>query len=111
MVMEKNNRELLEKLKSLRSNPSSIHDLNDTELNNIFSVLNINENTGVENTQNQANTKGMMLTKNNPMYRGEETRENNNFSRYRIDGFAAPLILASITLLYGIIFMLIISNY
>ena len=110
MVMEKNNRELLEKLRALKTNPGMVHDLNDEDLNSIFSVLEQKDNTDNISSKNQSNSKGRMLTKNNPMYRGEETRENNKFAHYRIDGFAAPLILASITLLYGIIFMFIISN-
>ena len=109
--MEKNNRELLEKLRALKSNPDMVRDLNDEDLNNIFSALEPKENTENISAQNQTNSKGIMLTKTNPIYRGEETRENNKFSSYRIDGFAAPLILASITFIYGLIFMLIISNY
>ena len=111
MVMEKNNRDLLEKLRELKTNPSMVHDLNDEDLNSIFSVLESKENRGVEDTQKRSNSRGMMLTKNNPMYRGEETRENNKYSSYRIDGFAAPINLATITIIYGIIFLLIISNY
>lgn len=111
MVMEKNNRELLEKLRALKSNPNMVRDLNDDDLNNIFSVLEPKDNTENISTQNQSNTRGMMLTKTNPIYKGEETRENNKFVNHRIDGFAGAIILASITLLFGVVFLLIISNY
>ena len=107
--MEKNNRELLEKLRALKSNPDMVRDLNDEDLNNIFSALEPKEEK--ESIGENKSNKGIMLTKTNPIYKGEETRENNRFSSYRIDGFAAPLILASITFIYGLIFMLIISNY
>ncbi len=86
--MEKDNKQLLEKLKGVINDRSKIKDLTDEELNLLYSLANNSKN----NVKQETN--GRQMVKKN--------------SQSRIDGFAGPVILATITLFFGIIFMLII---
>ena len=96
--------------RKLMENPREIENMDATTLKAIASL--IREQEKLDSTKNTSSgiEKGNSLKFTHPSYRGEETRSDNVFNR-RIDGYAGPLILSTITLLFGVIFMLIIFNY
>lgn len=107
----KNDIDVTEAYKSLIADPSLINNMSAETLKNIADLIRTQETMAKENNQgSNSQEKGISLALTNPYYKGEETRTNNNFNR-RIDGFAGPIILASITLIFGLIFMLIIFNF
>ena len=100
--------DVTEDYKTLMADPSKINDMSADTLKAIAQLIREQEN--LDSSNHSSMEKGNSLSLTNPFYRGEETRTNNNFNR-RIDGYAGPIILASITLIFGIIFMLIILNF
>ena len=100
--------DVTEAYKSLISDPSQINNMSAETLKAIADLIR-EQNSFSSNTTN-TNQKGISLGLTSPYYKGEDTRTENAFNR-RIDGFAGPIILASITLIFGIIFMIIISNF
>lgn len=85
--MEMGNKDLLEKLKAIKEDRGNVKNLTDDELNYIYEQVNSSKVNG--------NKKGKVFTK---------IKSKNE----RVDGYAGPVILAAITLFFGIIFMLII---
>ena len=93
--------------KTLMVDPTQINNMSIETLREISKLIKDQESLNTSSTNSQE--KGVALGLTNPHYRGEETRTNNNFN-IRIDGFAGPIILSSVTLIFGIIFMLIIFS-
>ncbi len=100
--------DVTEAYKTLMADPSQMNNMSADTLKTIVSLIREQEKLDSSSTNSQE--KGVSLGLTNPYYRGEENRSENTFNR-RIDGFAGPIILSSITLLFGIIFMLIIFNF
>lgn len=108
-VMEnKKGIDVTEAYKNLMADPSQMNNMSVETLKSIVSLIREQERLDSSSTNSQA--KGVSLGLTNPYYKGEETRTNNVFNM-RVDGFAGPIILSSITLIFGIIFMLIIFNF
>ena len=93
--------------KTLMADPSQINNMDVDLLKEISKLIREQEKLDSSSTNSIEQGKSLGLT--NPYYKGEETRTNNNFNM-RVDGFAGIFILSSITLIFGIIFMLIIFN-
>lgn len=93
--------------KTLMADPTQMDNMSIETLREISKLIKEQESLNTSSTNSQE--KGVSLGLTNPYYKGEETRTNNNFN-IRIDGFAGPIILSSVTLIFGIIFMLIIFS-
>ena len=93
--------------KTLIADPTQMNNMSIETLREISKLIREQESLNTSSTNSQE--KGVSLGLTNPHYKGEETRINNNFN-IRIDGFAGPIILSSVTLIFGIIFMLIIFS-
>jgi len=100
--------DVTEAYKTLLEDPREINNMNVDTLKAIADLIREQEN--LNSDKNPSNKIGISLGLTNPYYRGRETKSENVFNK-RIDGFAGPIILASITLIFGLIFMLIIFNF
>lgn len=104
----KKNIDVTEEYKTLMEDPSQINNMSAETLRAISDLIREQERLNSNNSSSVS--KGNVLAFTNPYYRGEETRTNNTFNR-RIDGYAGPIVLASITVIFGLIFMLIVFNF
>ena len=100
--------DVTEAYKILMADPTQINNMSVDILREISKLIKEQEKLDSSSTNSQE--KGVSLGLTSPYYKGEETRTNNNFNM-RIDGFAGPIILSSIALIFGLIFMLIIFNF
>lgn len=100
--------DVTEAYKTLIADPSEIDNMSADTLKAIVSLIREQDNLNSNNSNREE--KGISLGLSSPYYKGEETRTNNTFNK-RIDGFAGPIILSSITLIFGLIFILIIFNF
>jgi len=100
--------DVTEAYKTLMTDPSAINNMSVDTLRAIASL--IREQESLNSNSSNTNQKGVALGLTNPYYKGQDTRTENVFSQ-RVDGFAGPIILASIALIFGLIFMLIIFNF
>lgn len=100
--------DVTEAYKTLMSDPSQINNMDVETLKEISKL--VKEQEKLDSTSNKNQQQAVSLSLTNPYYKGMENRSENVFNK-RIDGFAGAIILSSITLIFGIIFMLIIFNF
>jgi len=100
--------DVTEAYKTIMVDPSQINNMSVDTLKAIASLIRKQEN--LDSGKSNSQEKGISLNLVSPYYKGEENKSENIFNK-RIDGFAGSIILSSITLIFGLIFMLIIFNY
>lgn len=102
--------DVTEEYRTLMEDPSQVENMSVETLKAISKLIKDQNNLFGTDSQENKNSKGHSLGLSSPYYKGKENMTENKFNR-RIDGYAGPIILASITMLFGIVFLLIILNY
>ena len=100
------NKRLLKILKNIQNDPNYINTLNSQELESVYDILSNDKSKHTNESSTNSESKGIILTKSTPYYKGEDTRTNNTFIKK--DGFGVAIVFTLIILICTLVFMFII---